>query len=147
MGLPRDLYESDVYAWALKNAELIRQRRFDEIDVDNVAEEIESVGKSEQRELESRLTVLLVHLLKWRHQPARRGRGWQLTIKEQRLAAARLLRKNPSLKSARGELLEEAYESARLIAARETGLDEGAFPEACPFSVEQVFDQSFLPES
>lgn len=140
------LYDSDVYAWAMKNAELIRQGRFEEIDVDNVAEEIESVGKSERRELESRLTVMLVHLLKWRYQPARRGRSWRLTIQEQRLAAARVLRQNPSLRSASDKVLAEAYESARLIAARETDLDEGIFPEACPFSLEQVFAQDHLPD-
>ena len=140
------LYDSDVYGWAIKNAELIRQGRFDDIDVENVAEEIESVGKSEKRALESRLTILLTHLLKWRFQSDRRGRSWQLTVKEQRLAVARNLRKNPSLKPSLDEIIADAYQSARVIAARETGLDENVFPENCPFSSEQVLEQSYLPD-
>lgn len=94
-----ELYEKDVYAWALKNAELLRQRRFDEIDIDHIAEEIESVGKSERQALESHLIVLLSHLSKWQYQPERRGRSWELTIREQRLRVERVFGKNPGLKA------------------------------------------------
>ncbi len=79
-------YEEDFYAWALNNADLLRQGRFTEIDVDNIAEELESMGRSERRQLANRLEVLLAHLLKWRYQPARRGNGWRYTISECRRA-------------------------------------------------------------
>ena len=146
--MPRNsvAYDDDFFAWTMEQARLLREGAVSEIDTLNLAEEIESMGKNNRRELGSRLAVLLMHLLKWRYQPARRGRSWRLTIQEQRLAAARVLRQNPSLRSASDKVLAEAYESARLIAARETDLDEGIFPEACPFSLEQVFAQDHLPD-
>ena len=140
------LYEEDVYTWAMRNAELIRQGRFDEIDVDHVAEEIESVGKSERRELENRLIVLLSHLLKWQYQPERRGRSWLATIKEQRRRVSSVLKTNPSLRPFLDEIIDEAYASARLVAVREAGLDETIFPEVCPFSFEDILNDEFWPD-
>ena len=140
------LYEEDAYTWAMRNAELIRQGRFDEIDVDHVAEEIESVGKSERRQLENRLIVLLSQLLKWQYQPERRGRSWLATIKEQRRRISSLLKINPGLKPLLDEIIDDAYVSARLVAVREAGLDETTFPEICPFSFEDVLNDTFWPD-
>lgn len=143
------LYDQDFYTWAMRTAELIRQGRFDEIDANHLAEEIEDMGKSTQRELVSRLVVLLAHLLKWQHQPdqrARHGRSWSLTIKEQRRQLAILLRKNPGLTPLLDESVEEAYGTARLVAARESTLDETVFPEVCPFAFEDIADNDFWPD-
>lgn len=145
MNIP-ELYEQDFYAWTMKNAELIRQGRFPEIDLEHVAEELESMGRSEKRELISRLAVLLAHLLKWHFQPSQRGRSWQLTIEEQRRRTRRVMRDNPSLKSMLDEVLTEAYGDAVIRAAKETGLDKLAFPETCPFTLEQVLDENFWPD-
>lgn len=141
-----DIYESDFYAWAMKNAELIRQGRLAEVDAEHIAEELESMGRSERRELVSRLAVLLAHLLKWQHQPEKRGHSWRYTIKEQRRAVERLLQDSPSLRAGLQGYLEEAHEDAILEAARDTGLDETAFPVTCPFTLEQALDSEFWPQ-
>lgn len=140
------LYEQDAYTWALRNAELIRTHRFGEVDWEHVAEEIEAVGKSEWRELESRLIVLLAHLLKWQYQAEGRGRSWQATIKEQRYRVRRVLESNPGLKSHLDTILRDAFTTAVLVATRETNLDESTFPEVCPFSFETILDSDFWPE-
>lgn len=138
-------YRQDYHGWALHNAHLLRQGRLNEIDLDNIAEELEDMGASKERELESRLGILLAHLLKWVYQPERRGNSWRATIEEQRRRVARLLHKNPSLKSKLGEVFEEAYGDARLIAMRETGMDKTVFPPASPFSLQQALDDDFWP--
>lgn len=144
MGTP--LYEQDYYGWALHNAELLRQGRLGEIDSERIAEELEDMGGSRERELEHHLGVLLAHLLKWVYQPERRGNSWRATIREQRLRVARVLRKNPSLKSRLDEAFAEAYEDARLIAMRETGLDERVFPELSPFTLAETLDDGYWPD-
>jgi hypothetical protein len=138
-------YEKDFYAWAIHNAQLLRERKLSEIDIENIAEEIESMGKSEKRELISRLAVLLAHLLKWEFQSERRGNSWKYTIKEQRLRLRDLLKESPSLKKSLEENLNQAYEHAIMIAVGETDLTEKIFPAKCPFSLEQAFDQNFFP--
>jgi hypothetical protein len=115
------------------------------LDLENLAEEIESLGKSQRRELVSRYQVLLLHLLKWRHEPRRRSRSWRSTIATQRLEIARSLRQNPSLRARRAEELEDAYVGARTLAAIETGLPLSTFPETCPFTLDQIEDPEFLP--
>jgi len=140
------LYESDTYAWATEQAALLRAGRLDLADIEHIAEEIESMGRSEQRALESRLTVLLVHLLKWRYQPALRGRSWSLTLMEQRRRLARHLRQNPSLRSRLDEAIQDAYGDAVIVAARETGLEPDTFPAACPWPVAHLMDTGFLPD-
>lgn len=104
------------------------------------------MGKSEKRELVSRLAVLLLHLLKWRYQAARCGRSWQNSIEVQRIRLEAHLRDNPSLKSVLGEAIADAYRVARLEAETETGLDRTAFPATCPWSFEQVMAEGFRPE-
>lgn len=131
-------YDEDYHAWALETAQLIREGRFLEVDTEHLAEEIEDMGASRERELESRLGVLLAHLLKWRYQPEGRGASWEATIKEQRQRVARLLRKNLSLRSKLDEVSADAYSDARLIARRETGLAEATFPLENPYEWEQT---------
>ncbi len=139
-------YESDLYGWAMESADLLRQKRFEEIDVENIAEEMESMGKSNRRALSSHLAVLMAHLLKWKFQPVRRSKSWTLTIKHQALRIHRLLEESPSLKNQIETNLRDAYEEARIIAASETGIDEKDFPKNCPFTLEQCLDSKFLPE-
>lgn len=140
------LYETDFYAWALKNAELMKSGRFDELDRDNLIEEIESMGVSEKRALESCLTQLMLHLLKWQFQPQKKGRSWEVSIYKQRIALKKILRNNPSLKYEYNERVQECYDDARCLAAVETGLPLATFSEECPYSIEQLADFEFLPD-
>ena len=133
-----DLYDRDFYAWANEQAALLRAGRLSAADIAHIAEEIESMGRSEKRELTSRLAMLLAHLLKWRFQPERRGRSWQATIREQRSEVADVLADNPSLEARLDELLSNAYGKAVQIAIRETDLPEETFPAICPWSFEQA---------
>lgn len=139
-------HDSDFHAWTQAQAELLRQGRWTDLDKDHLIEELESMGASERRELNNRLAVLLAHLLKWRYQPERRGRSWTLTIEEQRQRCRRVLRDNPSLKPRLPTLAEDAYLDARLMAARETGLEKHLFPASCPWPVEQALNDEFMPE-
>jgi hypothetical protein len=141
----KDLYRTDFYAWANEQARLLRRGEVSEADIANIAEEIESMGRSEKRELVSRLTVLCLHLLKWQFQPALRSASWQATIRIQRRALARHLADNPSLRRILPDAMADAYADARLEAELETGLVEAAFPEICPFGFEQASDPHFYP--
>lgn len=139
-------YEIDFYTWAIEQAAAIRSGQYAQLDVDNIAEELESMGRSEKRALDSRLTVLLSHLLKWQYQPARRGKSWQLTIKGQRINVNDVLSDNPGLKAKLPEILKHAYYRAIIDASSETGIDETSFPSECPWLFEQIIDSSFYPE-
>lgn len=140
-------YDKDFYAWTLHNAELIRQRRFSEVDIEHVAEEIESMGRKEKRELINRLAILMGHLLKWKFQSTKRSKSWSLTIKNQRIELNDLLEESPSLKKDLEERFDHAYEKAIVIAAGQMGIDEKDFPHKSPFSLEDCFDLSYLPDS
>lgn len=139
-------YEKDFYAWLMKNAELIRQGKFSEVDTENVAEELESMGRREKRELMNRLIILLAHLLKWQFQPGRRSKSWRNTIVNQRMDIRELLEESPSLYYELEQKMEKAYEKAKLRVEEETGMDRKHFPGSCPFSFEQVLDDNFFPE-
>ncbi len=141
-----ELYEHDLYAWTLKNAALIRQGRLAEVDLEHVAEELESMGRSERQELVNRLAVLLAHLLEWRYQPERRGKSWRATIKEQRLRLREHLAENPSLQPHLAASQATAYRYAVLRATQETPLEETAFPVVCPFTVEQTLAEDYWPD-
>jgi hypothetical protein len=143
MGTP---YEKDVVAWAMEQAALLRSGQLSALDIEHIAEEIEDVGKSEKRELASRMAVLLSHLLKWQHQPGRRGSSWTRTLKEQRKAIAAAIRQTPSLKASLSDSdwLAGVWADAVTKAVDETGLD--SFPEDCPWSMEQVLTEEFFPE-
>ena len=140
------LYEQDFYAWANEQAGLLRAGKLAQADIEHIAEEIESMGKTEKRELVSRLAVLLLHLLKWQFQPGRRGTSWQATIRLQRRDLTRHIRDNPSLKATLDEAISYAYGNAIIEAVGETGLLEGTFPTACPWSFEQIMAEDFWPE-
>lgn len=138
-------YDTDFYTWTQQQAGLLKAGRFSDVDFENIIEEIESMGKSEKRELESRLAVLLHHLLKWQYQPARRGRSWELTIKGQRVDFLKVLRDNPGLKPKLPGLLIDAYQSAVIKASEETGINETDFPTICPWSFEEIANSLFYP--
>lgn len=133
-----DLYEKDFYAWTQRQAALLRAGKLSEIDNAHIAEEIDSRGRSEKRELISRLTILLLHLLKGDHQPERRGTSWEATTAIQRDDIADLLCDNPSLRAGLDAALVGAYRKAALLAVAESGLPRGRFPEGCPRGVGEV---------
>ena len=140
------IYEHDFYAWLTSNAQLLREQRIADVDIDHIAEELESMGKSEKRALLSRFTVLLAHLLKWQFQPAKRLRSWKNTILTQRIDIHELLEESPSLRHDLAEKLGTAYEKAKLSAEIETGIEARHFPVACPFTLGQLLDNDFFPE-
>ena len=141
-------YESDVVAWAKEQAALIRAGQFDQLDLTHIAEEIEDVGKSEQRELASRMAVLLAHILKWKFQPQKRSVSWTLTIKEQRRLLVRRVQKTPSLSPMLSdpEWVDEIWVDAKALAEKETGLDMSTYPEICPWSMVDVLTPDWLPD-
>jgi Domain of unknown function DUF29 len=141
-----NLHDSDFYAWSLEQAALLRAGRVEGADLAAIGEEIESIGKTEKRELISRLTILLLHLLKWERQLAARGNSWRLMIANARDEIADLLADNPSLKTVIDEVTASAYRYARRKAAIEMGLAEEAFPAQCPWSFGQATNASFWPE-
>jgi ribosomal protein L29 len=146
--MPRNAaaYDKDFYAWTQEQAGLLRAGKFAEVDVENLAEELDSMGRSDRREIDSRLEVLLAHLLKWQAQVTFRSQSWRGTIREQRRRIAKLLRESPSLQPVAEQLVPEAYEEARQKAANDTGLPEASFPAECPFTPEQVLADDFLPD-
>ena len=140
-------YNRDFYAWALHNAELIKQGKLGEVDLQNIAEEIESMGKSDKRELINRFAILLAHLLKWQFQPDRRSNSWKYTIEEQRDEVLELLEDSPSLKYELEDKLERAYRKSLRVAATETGMSKSDFPANCPFSLNEALNTNFFPNS
>lgn len=139
-------YEKDIVAWAQEQARLLRSGKLSELDVQHIAEEIEDVGKSEQRELASRMAVLLCHLLKWVHQPGHRSASWEATIQTHRNSIERRLRKTPSLQAslADQDWWADAWDDAIAQAASETGINYRRFPAQCPWDAEQVMSREFF---
>lgn len=135
-------YWQDGFGWANAQAQLLRERRWDLIDLENIAEEIESVGRSEQDAAESALRVLMMHILKWQMQPERRGRSWALSIATQRTHYQQRMRKNPSLKSKLEEMLADSYRLARLEAAKEMDVPLKTIPTDPP-GWDLILDQPF----
>ena len=134
-------YDRDLYSWAREQAALLRAGRISEADALNIAEEIDDVGHEQYDKLESALRIILLHLLKWDHQPKRRSRSWWLSISVQRKYVLRVLQKNPGLKSVRDEAVTEAYETARMEAAAQTLLEEDVFPLECPYSWKDITER------
>ncbi|HYN78226.1 MAG TPA: DUF29 domain-containing protein [Lamprocystis sp. (in: g-proteobacteria)] len=139
------LYETDYSRWLFENARLLGEGRFAEADIANVMEELEDMGRSEYRAIESHLSVLLLHLLKWEFQPQQRGNGWRGSIFNSRRAIAKRLKESPSLRGRLVEVLREAYPDARYNAANETGLPDSAFPAECPYHVDEALNPGFWP--
>lgn len=142
----KSLYDTDFFVWCNEQARLVRERRFDELDLENVAEELASMGRSDKRQIDNRLEVLIAHLLKWKFQPGARKPGWSATIYEQRRRISRIIDDSPSLIAYPAANARDAYPGARLLAAKDTGIDFTLFPEACPFTPEQILDPEFLPQ-
>ncbi len=145
MPVKSTLYDRDFFAWSRQQAELLRAGELGQADIEHIAEEIDSMGRAEKRELVSRLSVLLLHLLKWQHQPDKRGPSWEASIRVQRNRLADHLDDNPSLKPLLPQALASAYRDAALEAVAETGLVGSTFPETCPWTVEQALDGGFWP--
>ena len=140
------LYDADLIAWAEEQVALLRSGQFSKIDLAHLIEEIEDVGASVKRELRHRMSLLLSHLLKWTFQPARRGASWHRTIREQRRAIERDIRKTPSLKTMLrdADWLAEAFSDAVVKTLAETNLEE--LPATIPWTMEQIMDHDFLPD-
>jgi len=140
------LYEQDFFEWTVRNAQLLRAGRFQEADLEHIAEEIEDMGRSERPELRSRLRVLLSHLLKWKYQSSRCSRSWRATIDVQREELVYLLQQMPSLRRYLRDELPVVYPVAVKGAISETDLADEVFPPACPLSFDQILDADFFPD-
>ncbi|MBH8562936.1 DUF29 domain-containing protein [Nostoc sp. CENA67] len=141
----QNLYDQDFYLWTQTIAQKLKEHKFNEIDLPNLIEEVESMGRSEKRELKSRLIVLLMHLLEWQYQPEKRSESWCSTITEQRICIEALLEDSPSLQPLITEVFEDCYQKARLKASDETGIELNFFPNECPFSLEETLNIQLTP--
>ncbi len=138
-------YDADFFRWTQEQAAFLKNGEWSKLDVANLVDEVETLGRSEKHEIRSRMLVLIQHLLKWKYQPAGRSSSWRGTIMEQRKRLILALRENPSLKSFPPQVLAAEYETARLKAAGETTLAEDVFPEACPFTIGEILDERYYP--
>jgi hypothetical protein len=141
-----NLYENDIHAWTRQTAELLKQRRFQDLDVEHLIEELESMSRRDRQELVSRLKILLGHLLKWQYQPTHRCSSWLGAILEQRLRVQDLLTVCPSLKPFLAQAADLAYPDGAKLASRETGLPLQQFPTSVPYPLEHLLDDEWLPE-
>jgi hypothetical protein len=139
------LYDLDFYQWTQSQSDLLRVEEWEQLDWQHIAEEIESLGKKDKRQVQSRLAVLITHLLKWEYQPEKRSPSWRKTLKEQRFRLMLILNDSPSLKVGLPEFVAVVYPYAVENAADETGLDRRLFPVVCSYRIEQVLDPVFLP--
>ena len=140
-----DLYDQDFFAWTQRSAELLRQGRFAEVDAEHLAEEVEDLGKRDLRELNSRTQVLLMHLLKWKTQPAMRSTSWAGTIRTQRREIASLLRQSPSLRPKLAPEFATNYAETAVDASSDMGISRDQLPRDCRFNLDQTLDREFLP--
>ena len=140
------LYDQDLCAWANHNAALLREGRFDRLDVEHIIEELTDMSKSDQRAIYSHLRNLLMHLLKWQFQPTKRGVSWQITMINARQDIDRIVTDSPSLRPLIGGELHNAYAQARRLASVETQMPLKTFPELCPFELNHVLDENWLPK-
>lgn len=141
------LYEEDFVIWVNQTAELLREGKLDELDIPNLIEEVEAMGRSEKNALISNLVVVLIHLLKYQYQSEKRTNSWLSSIREHRRRLKKSLQTSPSLRNYLQDNLAETYQDARDLAAIETGLDLDIFPQDCPYSVEQILSLNYLPEN
>jgi hypothetical protein len=142
-----ETYLADFSRWISQTAQLLREQRWHEIDLPHLIEEIEDLGKSERRGIASQLTRLLLHLLKWQYQPQRRSDSWLDSITDARTQIELALEDSPSLRNYPSEQLEESYQRARRQAAKQTSIDISVFPDECPYSLELVLAEDWLPEN
>ncbi|NJK28156.1 MAG: DUF29 domain-containing protein [Coleofasciculaceae cyanobacterium SM2_3_26] len=140
-------YDRDFYNWILQNVALLRSGNLAQADIEHIADELESMGKRDLRQLRSRLQVLLMHLLKWKYQPDKQTKSWRATIDHQRDEIEALLLDSPSLRGHLHQMLDSVYPKAVRDAVRETGLAAGMFPQACPFELSEILEERFLPDT
>lgn len=140
------LYQRDFVLWIEEQARLLRERRFAQLDLDNLIDEIEDMGHSNKKAIKNNLVVVLLHLLKHQVQPDHRSRGWMASIVEHRLRLRDDIEESPSLRNHARDVFDRAYSDARMRAQVETGLPIRTFPTICPYTLEQALDPEFLPE-
>ncbi|ANV84724.1 hypothetical protein AWQ21_10230 [Picosynechococcus sp. PCC 7003] len=140
------LYDTDFYTWTAQQCELLRHKKFHELDLGHLIEELDDLGKRHYDQLESRLVQLIAHLLKWQIQHWRRSNSWRANIRVQRTSIEKLLRRNPGLKSRLDEAMAESWSEARDLAIAETDLPDEQFPEICPFTLVEVLLPEFWPD-
>ena len=141
-----ELYDTDFFLWTQEQARLLREKRWNDLDLENLAEEVRSVGGSEKREIRNRLDLLMMHLLKYKFRPGKRTPSWNTTIRRQRIDLQSVLSDSPSLKTYITQVFPDRYPSARLDAESETGIAFDLFPDECPFTLEEVMDVNFMPD-
>jgi hypothetical protein len=141
------LYETDFYAWSYAQADLLKAGKFAALDIENIVEELESLGKSDRRALISAYTLLIMHLLKWQYQPQFQGKSWRLTIQEQRRTIEMLEDDNRSLKAKAALHIIDSYKQGKKAASIETELPLSSFPEICPYTLDQLRDFDWMPAS
>jgi len=139
-------YLKDFYGWAQEQVALLRNGEFDQLDIPNLIKEIEILGRIEEDEIESQLTLLLVHLLKWKYQLEKKYEKWELKIKKQRKEYACILKNNPGLKPHLESILSNAYYLARIKAAKQTQLDINTFEKTCPWGLNDIMNNNFYPD-
>lgn len=142
----RASYEKDFYSWALEQGALVRAGQLNEIDLENIAEEIESLGREQFSKLASFYRIILLHILKWDHQPSKRTPSWAGSIAVHRAGAEDVLEDNPGLKNRIDEAFARGYRVARLQAAKETGLPLRRFPSECPYSHQEMMERDITFE-
>jgi hypothetical protein len=140
------LYDQDFCLWIENTTQLLKERMFSELDLENLIEEIEDLGQNKKDALESNLIIVLLHLLKWKYQPNKRSGSWKRSIREHRRRLDKAMKKSPSLKPYFQEVFRECYQYSRQEASDETGLSLTVFPQECPFTISQVLDQDYLPD-
>jgi len=139
-------YMKDFYSWAREQIKLLKKGQFDKLDIPNLIKELKTKGRSEEHELEKRLTLLLVYLLKWEHQPAKRKKSWKLMIQEQRKEYSHILKENHGIKPQLENILNNAYDLARVKAAKKTGLNINTFEITCPWELVDIINDDFYPK-
>ncbi len=140
------LYEQDFILWIANTVQLLKEQRLTELDLENLIDEIEDMGRNQKHALESNLTILLMHLLKWQYQSEKRTNSWKFTIREHRQRLQKAFRDSPSLKHYCEQVFHDCYQDAKNLASDETGLEIGLFPIDSPYALEQTLSQDFLPE-
>ena len=142
-----DIYQTDFQAWTKEQIEILRNQEWHKLDLENLIEEIDTLGRQQRQELRNRLAILMGHLLKWQYQSEKRSRSWLATIRVQRRDILRLIKDNPSLQSYVEEAILEAYDNARDLAMGQTDLPEETFPKECQYVSQEILNSDFYPDN
>jgi hypothetical protein len=137
------LYETDFHGWTIEQSQFLQLGKFDNLDLENLAEEIASLGKQQRQELRNRLGVLIGHLLKWQYQPTKRTRSWQVTISLQRREIRDILADNPSLQPYLDTAIQAGFSLGIDLVLMETPIKKKDLPTECVYTVEQILDNNF----